>query len=170
MMVVVAKADETSMRLSKRSIWRWPGIIIEQRHPYRPLTLVLALTAFGAPALAADQTWRCMAPADLGKHEVSGENLILSGIQISEGEGELAHLPVIRGAFTARNKSAKDFHVALEILGLDDKGPVFAMSVAPGFAGTVSPNSNQPATATVFAAPGEFARAIQICVRFVGDF
>jgi hypothetical protein len=35
---------------------------------------------------------------------------------------------------------------------------------------TVSPNSNQPATATVFAAPGEFARVTQICVRFVGDF
>jgi hypothetical protein len=34
-----------------------------------------------------------------------------------------------------------DFHPALEILGSDDKGPVFATSVAPGFAGTVSPNS-----------------------------
>jgi hypothetical protein len=137
---------------------------------YRPFALVLALTAFGAPVLAADQTWHCMAPANLSKHEVSDENLVLDGIQISEEEGELAHLPVIRGAFTARNKSTQDFHVALEILGSDDKGPVFAMSVAPGFAGTISPNSNQPATATVFAAPGEFARVTQICVRFVGDF
>jgi hypothetical protein len=111
-----------------------------------------------------------MAPANLSKHEVSGENLILGGIQISAEEGELAHLPVIRGAFTARNQSARDFHVALEILGLDDKGPVFAMSVAPGFAGTVAPNSNQPATGTMFAAPGEFARVTQICVRFAGDF
>jgi hypothetical protein len=37
-------------------------------------------------------------------------------------------------------------------------------------AGTVSPNSNQPATAAVFAAPGELGRAAQICVPFVGDF
>src|SRR4051812_42457677 len=124
------------MRLSKRNMWRWRGIVIEQRCTHRPLALVLALTAFGTPALAADQTWHCMAPANLGKHEVSGENLILGGIQISEEEGELAHLPVVRAAFTARNQSARDFHVALEILGLDDKGPVFAMSVAPGFAGT----------------------------------
>jgi hypothetical protein len=41
------------------------------------------------------------------------------------------------------------------------------MNVAPGFAGTVTPNSNQPATAAVFAAPGELARSMQICVRFV---
>src|SRR5689334_20381330 len=110
------------MRLSKRNTWRGRGIVTEQRHTYRQLAPVLALTAFGAPALAADQTWHCMAPANLTKHEVSGENLILGGIRISEEEGELAHLPVIRGAFTARNKSAKDFHVALEILGSDDKG------------------------------------------------
>ena len=43
------------------------------------------------------------------------------------------------------------------------------MSVAPGFAGTVPPNSNQPATKAVFAAPGELARAGQICVRFVSE-
>jgi hypothetical protein len=158
------------MTLSKRSTWRGRGILTQLRYRYRPLALVLALAAFGASALAADQTWRCMAPANLSKHEVSGENLILGGIQISAEEGELAHLPVIRGAFTARNQSARDFHVALEILGLDDKGPVFAMSVAPGFAGTVAPNSNQPATGTMFAAPGEFARVTQICVRFAGDF
>jgi hypothetical protein len=44
------------------------------------------------------------------------------------------------------------------------------MSVEPGFAGTVSPNSDQPATRTIFAAPGELAKATNLCVRFVGDF
>jgi hypothetical protein len=34
----------------------------------------------------------------------------------------------------------------------------------------VSPNSDQAATSTVFAAPGELARAAQICVPFIGDF
>jgi hypothetical protein len=163
--------DENPTTLGKVTRGRGEEWFSNRDPPYGPLALVLALTALGAPALAADQTWHCMAPANLSKHEVLGENLVLGCIQISEEEeGELAHLPVIRGAFTAHNKSAKDFHVALEILGLDNKGPVFALSVAPGFAGTVSPNSNQPASGTVFAAPGEFARVTQICVRFVGDF
>jgi hypothetical protein len=130
----------------------------------------LAAIALAGPARAADQTWHCMQPRDVGKHEVRAHNLILSGIKISEEPGELSHLKVIKATFTAHNKSAKDFHVAMELLGSDDKGPVFAMSVSPGFAGTVSPNSDQPATSTVFAAAEELARATQLCVRFVGDF
>jgi hypothetical protein len=152
-------------------MWRWLAIVIEQRYTYGPLVLFLALGVFfGTPAFTADRMWHCMAPADLGKYEVRGENLVLGDIQITQVEGELAHLPVVRAAFTARNQSLKDFHVGLEIIGSGVSGPIFAMSVAPAFAGTVSPNSNQPATATVFAAPGELARVIQICVRFVGDF
>jgi hypothetical protein len=134
------------------------------------LLALLILIALAGPAPAADQTWHCSAPSEIGKHEVRAGDLSLGGIAITEAEGELAHLKVIRATFTARNKGPKDFHVALEIFGTNDKGPVFAMSVAPGFAGTVSPNSNQPATEAVFAAPGELAQATQICVRFVGDF
>jgi hypothetical protein len=132
--------------------------------------LLLTLIALAGPAGAADQTWHCMSPSEVGSYALRAGELTLSGIAIGEAEGELSHLKVIRATFTAHNKSSKDFHVALEILGSNDKGPVFAMSVAPGFAGTVSPMSDQPATATVFAAPGELARAAQICVRFVGDF
>jgi hypothetical protein len=77
---------------------------------------------------------------------------------------------VIQASFTAQNRTPKDFHVAMEIVGSNDKGPIFAMSVAPAFAGTVSPMSNQPATAAVFYAAGELAQATQICVRFTGDF
>jgi hypothetical protein len=132
--------------------------------------MLLMLTAFAGVARAADQTWHCMSPSEVAKHEVRADNLVLGGIAISEEPGQLSHLQVIKASFTARNQTSKDFHVALEILGSNDKGPVFAMSVAPGFAGTVSPNSNQPATEAVFAAPGELAQATQICVRFVGDF
>jgi hypothetical protein len=135
----------------------------------RPLTLLI-LIALAGPARAADQTWHCMNPSEVGSYALRAGDLTLGGIAIVEAEGELAHLKVIRATFTARNKGPKDFHVALEILGSNDKGPVFAMSVAPGFAGTVSPMSNQPATEAVFAAPGELALAAQICVRFVGDF
>jgi hypothetical protein len=131
---------------------------------------VLILIALAGPVRAADQTWHCMQPGEIGSYALQAGDLTLGGIEISEQPGELAHLPVIRATFTASNKSSKDFHVALEILGSNDKGPVFAMSVAPGFAGTVSPNSNQPATEAVFAAPGELAQATQICLRFVGDF
>jgi hypothetical protein len=140
---------------------------------------LLAMTAltFIAPAGTAraadqssDQSWHCMQPAAVGVYQLRADALVLGDIRLAEEAGELSHLAVIKASFTAHNSSAKDFHVALEILGSDDKGPVFAMSVAPAFAGTVSPNSDQPATATVFAAPGEFARAAQICVRFVGDF
>ena len=60
--------------------------------------------------------------------------------------------------------------MALEIVGSNDQGPVFAISVAPGFGGTVSPKSDQPATEAVLAAAGELARATQICLRFVGGF
>lgn len=111
-----------------------------------------------------------MAPDAVGKHEVRAGALVLGTINISEQAGELSHLPVIQASFTAQNQSPKNFHVAMEILGLSDKGPVFAMSVAPAFAGTVSPNSNQPATAAIFSAAGELAQATQICVRFTGDF
>jgi hypothetical protein len=45
-----------------------------------------------------------------------------------------------------------------------------AGSIRGGFAGTVSPNSDQPATAAVFAAPGELARAAQICAGLSGIF
>jgi hypothetical protein len=131
---------------------------------------LFALLALAGPALASDQTWHCMKPSEVGKHEVQAGDLVLGAIAISQDDGQLSHLKVIKATFTARNQSAKDFHVAMEIVGSDDKGPVFAMSVAPGFAGTVSPNSNQPATEAIFSAPGEFARATQICVRFVGDF
>jgi hypothetical protein len=133
------------------------------------LSLLVILSLF-APARAADQTWHCMQAGALGSHEIRTDALVLGNIQLAEEPGELSHLPVIRASFVAHNRSAKDFHVALEILGSDDKGPVFALSVAPAFAGTVSPNSDQPATSTVFAAPGELARAALICVRFVGDF
>jgi hypothetical protein len=136
---------------------------------YRPLTLLIPI-ALAVPARAADQAWHCMSPSEVGSYVLRAGDLTLGGIEISEQPGELSHLDVIRATFTARNQTSKDFHVALEIVGSNDKGPVFAMSVAPGFAGTVSPNSNQPATATVFAASGELARAAQICVRFVGDF
>jgi hypothetical protein len=136
---------------------------------FAPLTLI-AVIALAGPARAADQAWHCMSPSEVGSYALRAGDLTLGGVNISEQPGELAHLPVIRATFTAHNQSPKDFHVALEILGSDDKGPVFAMSVAPGFAGTVSPMSDQPATEAVFAAPGELARATQICVRFVGDF
>jgi hypothetical protein len=132
--------------------------------------LLLALIALTGPAFASDQTWHCMKAGEIGKHAVRAGDLILSGIEIDEQPGELAHLPVIRVSFTARNKASKDFHVAMEIIGSNDKGPVFAMSVEPGFAGTVSPKSDQPATTTIFAAPGELAKATNLCVRFVGDF
>jgi hypothetical protein len=135
----------------------------------KPLFLV-GLSVLAGPAFAADQSWHCMQPGDIGKHEVRADHLVLGGIEISQEEGDLSHLPVIKATFTARNKSGKDFHVAMQLLGTDARGPVFAMSVAPGFAGTVSPNSDQPATATIFSAQGEFARATQLCVRFVGDF
>jgi hypothetical protein len=139
-----------------------------------PLSL-LAMTAltFVAPAgtaRAADQSWHCMQTGAVGSYELRSDALVLRDIRLTEEAGELSHLAVIKASFVAHNKSSKDFHVAMEILGSDDKGPVFAMSVAPAFAGTVSPNSDQPATSTIFAAPGEFARAVQICVRFVGDF
>ena len=130
----------------------------------------LAAIALAGPAFAADETWHCMAPGDVAKYELRADNLVLGAIEISQEEGELSHLEVIKATFTARNQSGKDFHVALQILGIDANGPVFAMSVAPAFAGTVSPQSNQPATNTVFARPGELKRATQICVRFVGDF
>src|SRR5437588_680305 len=78
----------------------------------------------------------------------------------------LVALSILAGPAFAADQS---WH-CMQPLGTDAKGPVFAMSVAPGFAGTVSPNSDQPATATIFSAQGEFARATQICVRFVGDF
>jgi hypothetical protein len=58
----------------------------------------------------------------------------------------------------------------LEIIGSNDQGPVFAIRIAPGFGGTVSPKSDQPATEAVFAAPGELARATQICLRLSGNF
>ena len=135
----------------------------------KPLFL-LALSVLAGTAFAADQSWHCMQPGDIGKHEVRADNFALGGIAISQEEGGLSHLPVIKATFTTRNRSSKDFHVAMEIIGSNGKDPVFAMSVAPGFAGTVSPNSDQPATATIFSAQGEFARATQICVRFVGDF
>ena len=134
------------------------------------LVLLLAATALAGPARAGDQTWHCMAPDAVGKHEVRADALVLGGIKISEQPGEISHLPVIQASFTAQNQSPKDFHVAMEILGSKDRDLVFAMSVRPAFAGTVSPNSNQPATDAVFAAAGELARATQICVRFVGDF
>jgi hypothetical protein len=142
-----------------------------------PLSL-LAMLALGGAARAADQTsnqrsdqtWHCMQAGAVGSYELRNDALVLSDVKLAEEPGELSHLPVIRASFIAHNKSAKDFHISLEILGSDDKGPVFAVSVAPAFAGTVSPNSNQPATSTVFAAPGELARAVQICLRFVGDF
>jgi hypothetical protein len=138
-----------------------------------PLSL-LALVALAGAARAADQssnqTWRCMQAGAVGSYELRTDALVLSDVKLVEEPGELSHLPVIRASFIAHNKSAKDFHVALAILGTDDKGPVFAVSVAPAFAGTVSPNSDQPATSTIFAAPGELARAVQICLRFVGDF
>lgn len=58
----------------------------------------------------------------------------------------------------------------MEIMGSGKTGPVFAISVAPGFGGTVSPHSKQPATEAVFASAGELAKATQICVRWTGDF
>jgi hypothetical protein len=132
--------------------------------------LLLILTAFAGVARAADQTWHCMGPGEVAKHEVRADNLVLGDIKLVEQKGGLTHLPVIQASFVAHNQRPTDVFVALEILGSNDKGPVFAISVAPGFGGTVSPKSDQPATATVFAAPGELARAAQICVRFVGDF
>ena len=134
------------------------------------LAFLLAIIALAAPARAGDQTWHCMAPDAVGKHEVKTDALVLGEIKLSQRDGELTNLPVIWASFTAQNQSSKDFHVAMEILGSNDKDLIFAMSVRPAFAGTVSPMSNQPATDAVFSAAGELARATQICVRFVGDF
>jgi hypothetical protein len=131
------------------------------------------MTAFAAlvgPAYAADQTWHCMAPGEVAKHDVRADNLVLGDIKLVEQKGGLTHLPVIHASFVAHNQRQTDVFVAMEIFGSNDRGPVFAISVAPGFGGTVSPNSNQPATEAVFAAPGELAQTTKICVRFVGEF
>jgi hypothetical protein len=136
---------------------------------YRPLLLLAAL-ALAGPAFAADQTWHCMGPGEVAKHEIRADNLVLGDIKLLEQTGGLTHLPVIQASFVAHNQRPTDVFVALEILGSNDQGPVFAISVAPGFGGTVSPKSDQPATEAVLAAAGELARATQICLRFVGGF
>ena len=139
------------------------------QHVYRLLPLLIA-AALGAPAFAGDQTWHCMMPDEVANHQVKANNLVIGEIKIVQQMGQLSDIPVIQASFVIQNTSPKDFHVAMEIVGLNDNGPVFAVSVAPSFGGTVSPHSNQPATEVVFASAGELARANRICVRFTGDF
>jgi hypothetical protein len=122
------------------------------------------------PAVAGDHAWHCMTPDQVTTHEVHGDNLALGKIKITEREGQLADVPVIHITFVATNHGSKDFHVVMEVLGSSEMGPVFAMSVEPAFAGTVSPHSEQPATSAIFAQPGELSRVTKVCIKFEGDF
>lgn len=123
-----------------------------------------------SPAVAGDHAWHCMTLDQVTTHEVHGDNLALGKINITQREGQLADVPVINITFVASNHSSKDFHVVMEVLGSSEMGPVFAMSVEPAFAGTVSPNAEQPATSAIFSQPGELSRVTKVCIRFEGDF
>ncbi|MEA2760505.1 MAG: hypothetical protein QOH65_3261 [Methylobacteriaceae bacterium] len=122
------------------------------------------------PAVAGDHAWHCMTPEQVATHEVHGDNLVLGKINITQREGQLADVPVIHITFVANNHGSKDFHVVMEVLGSSEMGPVFAMSVEPAFAGTVSPHREQPATSAIFAQPGELSRVTKVCIKFEGDF
>ena len=145
------------------------GALAASLRVYRFLPIFAAIPLC-APAFAGDYAWHCMMPDQVAKHQVTADNLVIGEIEILQQTGPLTHIPVIQASFVAQNTSPKDFHVAMEIVGSNDQGPVFAISVAPGFGGTVSPHSNQPATEAVFATAGELAQATKLCVRFMGDF
>jgi len=132
--------------------------------------LLLASSASAEEAAPAFNEWSCflLTKKALYDFQIDASKVRINNLNIQEGVSFVTKAPTISFTASVANRTDANVAVTVELIGLLNGAPVFALSGDAGM-GFVGPGRNDEVKGTIAADKGTLGKAGSLCIR-VGAF
>lgn len=110
--------------------------------------------------------WACVKAPAAGLRDVvfGTEKARINNISLKEDKEFITDAPTLKLSASAANRTEQKVSASLEVVGMANQAPVFAVTARPVF-GFIRPQENEELAAFIMAPRGTLAKVDTVCVR-----
>lgn len=133
------------------------------------LLLLSFMTVIPAAAFSMDKTY-ILTVQQLEDFAIESNGVRLNNFSISEKRAFMTNaMSNIEVSFSARNRGETSRHFAVMLVGMDEKGILWSLSLEP-LMSTLAEKATENVEGSIYVFPGTLRKTTKIWVRAIGDF